>query len=56
MYGIAVGIMAGAVGLTALEAILLSAWVNAGGAQMATLQAWADPVPIVAVCARRRWR
>jgi predicted branched-subunit amino acid permease len=50
MYGVAFGIMAGAAGLSILEAMAFSGWVNAGGAQMASLQAWADPVPIVAVC------
>jgi branched chain amino acid efflux pump len=50
MYGIAFGIMADAARLNALESTLFSAWVYAGGAQMATLQAWADPVPLVAVC------
>lgn len=50
MYGTAFGMMAQATGLTVLEAIFMSGWVNAGGAQMATLQAWADPVPLLAVC------
>ena len=50
MYGVAFGIMADVAKLTALEAVLFSAWVYAGGAQMATLQAWADPVPLLAVC------
>jgi predicted branched-subunit amino acid permease len=50
MYGVAFGIMAGAAGLSTLEAAFLSGWVNAGGAQMASLQAWGDPVPILAVC------
>jgi 4-azaleucine resistance transporter AzlC len=50
MYGIAFGIMADVAKLTAPEAVLFSAWVYAGGAQMATLQAWADPVPLLAVC------
>lgn len=49
MFGMAFGVMAKAAGLTVGEATLLSAWVNAGGAQMATLQAWADPVPLLAV-------
>jgi len=49
MYGIAFGVMAGAAGLSASEAALLSAVVNAGGAQMASLQAWDNPVPILAV-------
>jgi predicted branched-subunit amino acid permease len=49
MFGMAFGVMAKATGLTVWESMLLSAWVNAGGAQMATLQAWADPVPLLAV-------
>ena len=49
MFGMAFGVMAKAAGLGVWEAVLLSAWVNAGGAQMATLQAWADPVPLLAV-------
>jgi 4-azaleucine resistance transporter AzlC len=50
MYGIAVGIMAGTVGLSAAEATLFSAWVYAGGAQLAALQAWSQPVSLIAVC------
>lgn len=49
MFGMAFGVVAKAAGLGVGEAMLLSAWVNAGGAQMATLQAWADPVPLLAV-------
>ncbi|MGE0423220.1 MAG: AzlC family ABC transporter permease [Reyranellaceae bacterium] len=49
MFGMAFGVMAKAAGLGVWESVLLSAWVNAGGAQMATLQAWADPVPLLAV-------
>jgi predicted branched-subunit amino acid permease len=49
LYGIAFGIMAAAKGLSAIEAALFSALINAGGAQFATLQAWAEPVPILAV-------
>jgi len=49
MFGMAFGVMAKAAGLGLFESMLLSAWVNAGGAQMATLQAWADPVPLLAV-------
>jgi predicted branched-subunit amino acid permease len=41
--------MAQAAGLNTLEAVLFSGFVNAGGAQMAALQAWGDPVPVVAV-------
>lgn len=50
LYGTAFGMMAQAAGLSVVEAVFMSAWVNAGGAQMATLQAWADPVPLFAVC------
>lgn len=50
LYGLAFGIMAAAVGMSPLEAGLMSALLNAGGAQMASLQAWADPVPVLAVC------
>lgn len=49
MYGIAFGIMAATTGLSALESVFISAWVYAGGAQMATLQAWGDPIPIITV-------
>jgi predicted branched-subunit amino acid permease len=49
MYGVAFGVMAQAAGLSATEAVVLSGFVNAGGAQMASLQAWNDPVPVVAV-------
>lgn len=50
IYGIAFGIMAAASGFSGPEAVLFSGWVYAGGAQMAVLQAWTDPVPIVALC------
>lgn len=49
MFGMAFGVMAKATGLSIWESALLSGWVNAGGAQMATLQSWADPVPLLAV-------
>ena len=50
MYGVAFGVMASAAGLTTAEATLISGWVNAGGAQMASLQVWSTPVSVVAVC------
>ncbi len=49
LYGIAFGVMAAARGLTGAEAVLFSAWLNAGGAQMATLAVWDDPLPWLAV-------
>lgn len=48
-YGLAFGVLANAAGISALEAALLSGLVNAGGAQMASLQAWGDPLPVLAV-------
>lgn len=48
-YGLAFGVLASAKGLSALEAAMLSGLVNAGGAQMASLQAWTEPLPILAV-------
>jgi 4-azaleucine resistance transporter AzlC len=50
MYGLAAGIMAGTVGLSVAEATLFSAWVYAGGAQLAALQVWTQPVSLFAVC------
>jgi predicted branched-subunit amino acid permease len=50
LYGVGFGIMAGTVQLTLPEATFFSAWVYAGGAQMASLQGWAYPVPLLFVC------
>lgn len=49
MYAVAFGVMAAATGLSVWESIFMSGWMNAGGAQMATLQAWADPIPLLAI-------
>jgi predicted branched-subunit amino acid permease len=49
VYGVAFGVMAAAAGLNTLEASMLSMMVNAGGAQIASLQAWDNPVPVLAV-------
>jgi predicted branched-subunit amino acid permease len=48
-YGFAFGIMAASKFLSALESMLFAGLVFAGGAQMATLEAWAEPIPILAV-------
>lgn len=48
-FGIAVGMLAASKGLTVLELALMSAWVYAGGAQMATLQVWAEPLALFAL-------
>src|SRR3954469_8011546 len=50
MFGIAFGIMVGTAGLSLVEATVFSASVYAGGAQMASLQGWAYPVPLLFVC------
>lgn len=50
LYGVGFGMMAGTVGLGLVEATLFSGWVYAGGAQMASLQGWAYPVPLALVC------
>jgi predicted branched-subunit amino acid permease len=49
VYGVAFGMMAQAAGLNSIETVMFSGFVNAGGAQFAALQAWGDPVPVVAV-------
>lgn len=49
LFGVSFGVISGTVGLTPLEATIMSAWVNAGTAQMASMQAWSDPAPILAV-------
>ncbi len=48
-FGLAVGVLAAGKGLTTLEAALMSIVVNAGSAQMASLQMWAFPVPLTAL-------
>jgi predicted branched-subunit amino acid permease len=50
LYGIGFGIMAGTVQLSLVEAAFFSAWVYAGGAQMASLQGWGYPVPLLFAC------
>ena len=48
-FGLGVGLLAASKGLTVAEIALMSAWVYAGGAQMATLQVWAEPLPLLAL-------
>lgn len=48
IYGIAFGLMAQAVGLTGLEATLMSALVFSGTAQIAVLQAWSMTTSFIA--------
>jgi len=45
-FGLVVGVLAEAQGLSALEQALMSALVFAGAAQILALELWADPAPI----------
>src|SRR3954471_15241326 len=47
--GLLFGAVAAAKGLSALEVGLMSAFVFAGGAQFAAIEAWAHPAPIAAL-------
>ena len=48
-FGIGVGLLAASKGLSVIEIALMSTLVYAGGAQMATLQVWAEPLPLFAL-------
>ncbi len=48
-YGVAFGALASQAGLSRFAAVLMSALVFGGSAQMVSLQVWADPVPFFAV-------
>lgn len=50
-YGLAFGVLAHQSGLTLAAALLMSAVVYAGSAQIVALQVWSAPVPLLAVCA-----
>jgi 4-azaleucine resistance transporter AzlC len=47
--GLLFGAVAAAKGLSAMEVALMSAFVYAGGAQFAAIEAWAHPAPILAL-------
>ena len=49
VFGGGFGLLAATTKLSLAESLLFSAWVYAGSAQMATLNAWADPVPYAVV-------
>lgn len=49
VYGVAYGVMAQAVGLSRIEATLISGLVYSASAQMAALQVWTEPAPILAL-------
>jgi len=46
-FGLVVGVLAEARGLSALESALMSALVFAGTSQLVALELWADPAPIL---------
>jgi 4-azaleucine resistance transporter AzlC len=48
-YGIAFGVLADQVGLSAAEAALMSATVVAGASQIVAVELWADPIPIATI-------
>lgn len=48
-FGLVTGVMSQAKGLSLLEALVMSALVFAGAAQLLALELWAQPVPLVAV-------
>jgi 4-azaleucine resistance transporter AzlC len=47
-FGLVVGVLAAAKGLSFMEAALFSATVFAGASQLLALEFWADPAPVVA--------
>ncbi|WP_144184839.1 AzlC family ABC transporter permease [Elioraea rosea] len=49
LYGTVFGVLAASKGLGAVDAMLFSAIVNAGGAQFASLAVWAEPPPLLAL-------
>ncbi|WP_331235774.1 AzlC family ABC transporter permease [Natronorarus salvus] len=48
-YGVAFGVLADRVGLSAAEAALMSATVVAGASQIVAVELWADPIPVVTI-------
>lgn len=50
VFGAVFGLLAHTAGLTVIEAATFSGSVYAGGAQMASLQGWSYPVPLLFVC------
>lgn len=48
-FGLVVGVVADARGLSLLETLLMSALVFAGTSQLVALELWADPAPVLAI-------
>ncbi|MEM7223692.1 MAG: AzlC family ABC transporter permease [Pseudomonadota bacterium] len=49
LYGLAFGVLADQAGLDLTAALMMSALVNSGSAQIVALQIWAEPIPLVAL-------
>ena len=49
LLGVLFGSTATAAGLTALQALIMSTWVFAGGVQFAALSVWQEPLPLIAI-------
>ena len=49
VYGLTFGVLAGQVGLSLLESLLMSVLVFAGSSQFAALGLWTAPLPVVAI-------
>lgn len=50
-YGLVFGVLANQAGLSVAEAVLMSATVLAGAAQLIAVGMWSDPIPVVAIVA-----
>ncbi|MDG5778628.1 AzlC family ABC transporter permease [Haloarculaceae archaeon H-GB2-1] len=48
-YGLVFGVLADRAGLSAAEAVLTSATVLAGAAQLVAMELWTDPIPVATV-------
>src|SRR5690606_31880002 len=49
-FGLVVGVMSQAKGLSLFETLLMSAIVYAGSSQLLALELWTDPAPLLAAC------
>ncbi|MEM6666056.1 MAG: AzlC family ABC transporter permease, partial [Pseudomonadota bacterium] len=49
IFAVAFGALASTIGLTGLEAFLMSTLVFAGASQVAALGIWSDPLPVLAL-------
>ncbi len=49
VFGVLFGSTANVAGLTALQAMIMSSWVFAGGVQFAAISVWQEPLPLFAI-------